>query len=153
MPTRAIIRFQGRETANLPRRLGAWTSDVTTAMLGQARSNVREAGQYLASELRKTLTGERSGHRRKVPGTASTYYTASAPGEPPAVQLGNLRRSISVRDRGEPRSGVFAVLVGPRRLEDDYPARLELERNRPYVEPTLARSRRRLRRILEDGWE
>lgn len=63
-----------------------------------------------ANELRNSaltvLRGTRSGRRYKVPGTYrrqrdkvsgkmknGRYYTASAPGEPPAMRTGNFRRS------------------------------------------------------------
>lgn len=63
-----------------------------------------------ANELRNSalivLRGQRSGRRYKVPGTYrrqrdatdgkkknGRYYTASAPGEPPAVRTGTFRRS------------------------------------------------------------
>lgn len=50
----------------------------------------------VANELRNSeldvLRGQRSGRRYRVPGTKA-YYTASAPGEAPAVRTGNYRRS------------------------------------------------------------
>lgn len=70
-----------------------------------------EARSYTAAnELRNSsleiLRGARSGRRYKVPGTYrrqrdkvsgkmknGRYYTASAPGEPPAMRTGNFRRS------------------------------------------------------------
>lgn len=70
-----------------------------------------EARSYTAAnELRSSaltiLRGARSGRRYKVPGTYrrqrdkvsgkmknGRYYTASAPGEPPAMRLGHFRRS------------------------------------------------------------
>lgn len=50
-----------------------------------------------ANEMRnaalEVLRGQRHGRRYKVPGTQKTYYTASAPGEPPAVRTGIFRTS------------------------------------------------------------
>lgn len=55
---------------------------------------VRSRGYRAANELRNAsqlvLRGQRSGRRYRVPGTKS-YYTASAPGEPPAVRTGAFR--------------------------------------------------------------
>lgn len=49
-----------------------------------------------ANELRNAallvLRGQRSGRRYRVPGTKK-YYTASAPGEPPAARTGTFRNS------------------------------------------------------------
>lgn len=55
---------------------------------------VRSRGMRAANELRNAaqlvLRGQRSGRRYRVPGT-KRYYTASAPGEPPAVRTGTFR--------------------------------------------------------------
>lgn len=55
---------------------------------------MRSRGMRAANELRNAsqlvLRGQRSGRRYRVPGTMS-YYTASAPGEPPAVRTGAFR--------------------------------------------------------------
>lgn len=48
----------------------------------------------------ETLSGARSGRIYKVPGTQRTY-TASSPGEPPAVMTGQLRQSIKSGVEGE----------------------------------------------------
>ena len=67
--------------------------------------------QYLRNAELKVLSGQRSGRRYNVPGTGRvkyykrthtatiTYrkYTASAPGEPPAVRLGVFRTSWQMR--------------------------------------------------------
>ena len=42
----------------------------------------------------ETLSGSRSGRVYRVPGTKKTYR-ASAPGEAPAQQLGDLRKSVT----------------------------------------------------------
>lgn len=57
---------------------------------------MRSRGYRAANELRNAsqlvLRGQRSGRRYRVPGTKS-YYTASAPGESPAVRTGAFRAS------------------------------------------------------------
>lgn len=61
---------------------------------------VRSRGMSAANELRKSsqmvLRGQRSGRRYRKPGT-SQYYTASAPGEPPAPRTGTFRRGWQLR--------------------------------------------------------
>lgn len=47
----------------------------------------------------KNLTGARHGRRYRVPGTG-VYYTASAPGEFPAVRTGALRGSVRALVQG-----------------------------------------------------
>lgn len=57
---------------------------------------MRSRGYRAANELRNAsqlvLRGKRSGRRYRVPGTRR-HYTASAPGEPPAVRTGVFRAS------------------------------------------------------------
>lgn len=57
---------------------------------------MRSRGYRAANELRNAsqlvLRGKRSGRRYRVPGTRR-HYTASAPGEPPAVRTGAFRAS------------------------------------------------------------
>ena len=58
-----------------------------------AEERMLEAVDEVRNATLETLSGSRSGRIYKVPGTG-VYYTASAPGEPPAVQLGDLRKSV-----------------------------------------------------------
>lgn len=78
--------------------------------VGQVKKEVERRSYLAANELRNSalivLRGQRSGRRYKVPGTyrrqrdktdgkmkRGRYYTASAPGEPPAVRTGTFRNS------------------------------------------------------------
>ena len=58
-----------------------------------AEERMLEAVDEVRDVTLDTLSGSRSGRQYRVPGTG-VYYTASAPGEPPAVQLGDLRKSV-----------------------------------------------------------
>lgn len=79
-------------------------------VVGGIRKQVQRRTYLAANELRNSalivLRGQRHGRRYKVPGTYrrqrdktdgkmknGRYYTASAPGEPPAVRTGNFRNS------------------------------------------------------------
>lgn len=72
----------------------------------QLESRTYRASNELRNSALIVLRGQRSGRRYKVPGTyrrqrdktdgkmkRGRYYTASAPGEPPAVRLGHFRES------------------------------------------------------------
>ena len=80
----------------------------------QIRYQMERRSVLAANELRNAsqlvLRGQRSGRRYKVPGTYrrqrdktdgkmknGRYYTASAPGEPPAVRTGQFRRAWQPR--------------------------------------------------------
>ena len=73
-----------------------------------ARQRMFQAVNTVRNEVLETLSGSRSGRTYKVPGTQKTY-TASAPGEPPAVQTGELRQSISTEVEGQGRDIVGRV--------------------------------------------
>ncbi len=72
----------------------------------QMEARSYEAANELRNAAMEVLRGQRSGRRYKVPGTYrrqrdktdgkmknGRYYTASAPGEPPAVRTGTFRNS------------------------------------------------------------
>lgn len=83
---------------------------ITSAVTAEIRQQMESRSYQAANELRNSslivLRGQRSGRRYKVPGTYrrqrdkvtgkmknGRYYTASAPGEPPAVRTGIYRMS------------------------------------------------------------
>ena len=67
--------------------------DETVRQLNQeARSRARRAVNALQNSAMRVLAGERHGKEGRVPNTEARY-TMSAPGEPPAVRTGNLRRN------------------------------------------------------------
>ena len=94
----------------------------------QVESRSYEAANELRNSALLVLRGQRSGRRYRVPGK-KTYYTASAPGEPPAE-----------------RTGLFRLSWQPTALKqgDTYISRIESDRrtdNGKYL----------LGEILEDG--
>ncbi len=86
----------------------------------------REVGrQALAvhKEVRQSMRGTKSGRRYRIPGT-NREYTASAPGETPAVRTGNYRDSIVVGKIGDqhyrvgtPEDRAAALEFGNERME------------------------------------
>ena len=69
---------------------------IVDHITGEIRHEMERRAFLAANELRNAsldvLRGQRSGRRYRVPGT-KVYYTASAPGEPPAVRTGAFRLS------------------------------------------------------------
>jgi HK97 gp10 family phage protein len=51
------------------------------------------------NEVKRVLTGTRSGHTYRVPATKKTWI-ASAPNEPPAIRLGDLRQQYNYKVLG-----------------------------------------------------
>lgn len=70
------------------------TDKCLTAIGQELEKRMVAAVNLVKVNVLNTLQGDRTGRRYKVPGTKDTYYTASAPGEPPASVTGDLRRSI-----------------------------------------------------------
>ncbi len=131
---------------------------------------VRETGWIGVQSLRNAelnvLSGQRSGKRYNVPGTGRvkyykrthtatiTYkkYTASAPGQPPAVRTGVLRTSWQpvVKDRDD---GVL-LRLNTSQNGKRYPGYLENGTSkmqpRPYVKPIQDMAEPQIRRIYQN---
>ena len=73
----------------------------------KAKKRGYQAANVLTNEVKKVLSGQRSGRIYKVKKTGGkskkrgVVYTASAPGEPPAVRFGTLRTSFKRRTYAE----------------------------------------------------
>lgn len=99
------------------------SAQVIAIIRRAARDGVAQGGLIIEAEAKRLLG-------LKGPGVRSL------PGEPPAVQTGNLRRSMatSVEERGN----VIAAQIGP---QADYGAHLELGTAtvapRPFLRPAL----------------
>lgn len=71
-------------------RLMEIVEDINEEVQNQMGSRAYRAANELRNSALLVLRGQRSGRRYKVPGTKK-YYTASAPGEPPAARTGLFR--------------------------------------------------------------
>ena len=124
---------------NVSRRIKATAEKRVFAMANEHRN-----------ELVKTLSGGRSGHVYRIPGTGKTY-TASAPGESPASPTGRLRTSFQITTR-RTRQGPEA------RIGSRLPYALELERGnsrvrpRPYFVKSFKKARPKMLKIIERKW-
>jgi hypothetical protein len=89
---------------------GPSLEDIAKTVTTEVQHQMERRSYLAANELRNSallvLRGQRSGRRYKIPGTHrrqrdkatgkmknGRYYTASAPGEPPAVRTGTYRNS------------------------------------------------------------
>ena len=71
-------------------------ADLTREAMDDAEMAIFEAGTVVSNRIKTRLTGQRTGRVYRVPGTETATYTASAPGESPAVLTGALRNAIAV---------------------------------------------------------
>jgi len=72
---------------------------LTAISIAQQKALV-SAADVGRNKVVSNLSGARSGHQYKVPGT-NTYYTASAPGEFPAAPTGRLRSHVERKSVGQ----------------------------------------------------
>lgn len=66
--------------------------DETRRLTRQMKRSSVLAATQLRNAAIEVLAGSRGGRKYRVPGTKK-YYTASAPGQPPAVRTGSFRNS------------------------------------------------------------
>ena len=101
-----------------PEAIRAAVADLVTQAGQEVQNRGYSASTQLKNAANHVLRGERHGRRYKVPGTYrlqmdkvagkkrhGRYYTASAPGEPPAVRTGMFRARWSQRTRAEDLGG------------------------------------------------
>ncbi|MCD8195891.1 MAG: HK97 gp10 family phage protein [Lachnospiraceae bacterium] len=82
--------------------------DTVSECETKAQSCAVRASNQLRNAALSVLRGARSGKRYKKPGSSSRY-TASAPGEPPAVRTGTLRRSWGLIAKGDSKKGSYTA--------------------------------------------
>jgi len=124
--------------------------EVMKKTTDKADERMLEAVQSVRNTTLETLSGSRTGRIYKVPGT-QREYTASAPGEPPAVQFGDLRKSVK---GGIEKEGKNVVgFVG-----SELPKGPMLEfgtRNmapRPWLRPSFEKSADKIKEIFTRLW-
>ncbi len=115
-----------------------------------AEERITEAAYEVRNETLETLSGQRTGLVYRVPGSGATY-TASAPGEPPARQLGDLVKSVKVAievDKGH--------VIGAVGTDLDKGAMLEFGTSkmepRPWLRPSFEKSAAKVKEILTRVW-
>jgi phage gpG-like protein len=115
-----------------------------------AKNRMMEAVNTVRNTTLETLSGTRSGRQYYVPGTHK-LYTASAPGEPPAVATGRLRQSIKSSIETEDDN-----LVGYVGTDMEYGKELEYGRHnmepRPWLRPSFEESEQEVKEIFAREW-
>lgn len=92
--------------SSISREITRTIDNITDEIRNELAKRSFEGALVLQKHAKLVLRGQRHGRRYKVPGTYATqkdktdnkvkngrYYTASAPGEPPAVRTGAFRNS------------------------------------------------------------
>ena len=96
-------------------------TDTVEEIRKSIKHQMESRAYRVANEIRNStldvLRGQRSGRRYRVPGTKA-YYTASAPGEPPAVRTGAFRLSWQPEALIEDGKYTSSVKTNQKRLAD-----------------------------------
>lgn len=144
---------------------------IADSIQRQMESRAVRASYELHKSAQLVLRGQRSGRRYKVPGTyrrqldktdgkvkRGRYYTASAPGEPPAVRTGAFRMSWQPSSRrvyGE----YFARITSDLRTDNGKYNLGDILENgtnrmapRPFEEPIIKGAENRINRIYSERY-
>lgn len=107
------------------------------------------AVNVVKTEAIQLLSQQGTGRQYRVPGTKDTWYTASSPGQPPAVAIGDLKKSIdtNVSDDG---------FIGEVGTSKDYGMMLQFgTRNilpRPWLDVAFNNSLYQIVNIFSTAW-
>lgn len=105
---------------------------------------------YGRKQVLNYMTGTKTGRIYRVPGTKKVY-TASAPGESPAIRTSQLFNSIA-QEVIETREGYEGIIGTPL----DYGVYLEFGTSRmlprPWLGPPLQIAQKEFKRILSEKW-
>ena len=138
---------------------------VIVAIEGASMKGIMKATQHVTNKVKENLSNKpkRTGKTYKVPGTGkvfinasgkkqtrkgtAVYYKASAPGEYPALRLGDLRSSVHWKIHGG--SGiVYTKLEHGAILEDAKDKRTEAEGTRKWLMRTFDEEENMVKEII-----
>jgi len=126
------------------------TREVIKSIEDAASKRMAEAVQAVRTQTLETLSGMRSGKTYYVPGTRRTY-TASSPGQPPAIATSDLFKSIETEIEGKGRT-----VIGRVGTDRKYGPMLEFgTRNmepRPWLRISFEKSLDKVKSILGRKW-
>lgn len=151
--------------------LDADLHEIAEKIQHQMESRAVRASYELYNSSQLVLRGQRSGRRYKVPGTFrrqkdptdgkmknGRYYTASAPGEPPAVRTGTFRMSWQPYAR-RVYGTYFSRIESDLRVDNGKYNLGELLENgtrkmepRPFDEPIIRHAENRINRIYSEPY-
>lgn len=133
--------------ADMQKRIQQTVKETNT----KAKSCAVRASNELRNAALNVLRGQRSGRRYKKPYT-KTYYTASAPGEPPAVRTGMLRMSWGMKAEGDGKgtytAGIYTDVPYAEMLDEGTPA--GKIKARPYKEKITEKARPKVVQIFSE---
>lgn len=129
-------------------------NEIVEEITYQAKSRAFRAANELRNSALTVLRGKRSGRVYKRPFSKSKY-TASAPGEPPAMRTGNLRMSWRPQSASE-RIGNTVTIKPAITTEVKYAPYLEEGTDRmaprPFEDPIIEKAMPRISQIFKEPY-
>ena len=126
------------------------TKEVVKAIDDAAIKRLHAAANLVRNTTLETLSGTRTGKEYYVPGIRKRY-TASAPGEPPAVATGELRQSVKIEVGEENKRHV--AIIG---TDEKHGKPLEFGTihmaARPWLRPSFEKVHDKIKAILGGRW-
>ena len=132
-------------------------NDAVEEITYQVKSRAYRASNELRNSALDVLSNERkrSGKVYRKPFTRKATYTASAPGEPPALRSGDLRRSWRQRTASE-RTGKDLTVRPAITTDVKYAPWLEEGTDRiaprPFEKPIIEHAMPRIRKIFKEPY-
>jgi len=122
--------------------------EVVAKIQGNLKTKMEDATMTVRNKAVEVLSGTRSGRQYYVPYT-KTLYTASAPGEAPAVATGRLRQSIATEVSQDGLQGGVGTDL-------DYGLFLEQGTSkmqpRPWLRPSFEQTQEEVKKIFTEGY-
>lgn len=134
---------------------------INRKIINQMKSRAYRGANELRNASLLVLRGQRHGRRYLVPGTRR-HYTASAPGEPPAVRTGTFRRSwmrkVEILADGDKYASVSMQIKNPVRCPNGHLLGDYLENGssrmapRPHHEKIRTKASPKIIKILKEPY-
>lgn len=126
------------------------TRKIITSLMQESKQRAVLCANIMRNQILQGMAAPHHGKTRRVPGTSRTY-TASAPGEYPAIRTGLLRSSVKYYI-ATARSGKVTVALGS---NVEYGEMLEGARGdglRPWISKAYYEVRPKLQEVLTRRW-
>lgn len=123
-----------------------WDDDAEERLRALARKKMLAIVQLYERILQGLFRTTKHGRRYR---RGNKSHTASAKGEPPAIDSGRLTRSV-VHEITEESNGVVRGTVGSTIRDPNYPQILEYVKDRPAWIPAIQMTQARLNEVLNE---
>ena len=160
MSSKSTAQSRSNAWRNASQVIGKTISVTLKGIEKEVANRAYRASNELRNASLHVLRGQRSGRRYKVPYT-KRHYTASAPGEPPAVRTGIFRLSWGTRVHVEKIGNKFKavsiiesnVRAGPYLLGDILEEGIKRISPRPYKQEIRDRAATKIRDIYSKPYK